>query len=203
MIHTDAAQACLRTNSGEELSMYFRDYRYTGVEDDTIPRGHQAIIPSYRFDCSGCITEWGVDVHKGGATNSKVYTLDLQVWRPSPTDQGCYSLVGNNYFTSVPLEITQVARVTPLPKDWIEVQQGDVIGFFVDNPNNEKNGVVAIEELEGSPQARYTMDEVWYGDIRQYTPSNSECPYSIGTQSNAILNTMRMAAPVISLAISK
>ena len=140
--------------------MYFRDYRYSTVEDDTIPRGHQAIIPSYKFICSGYITEWAVDVHRGGGANSGHYTLDLQVWRPSPTDQGCYSLVGNNRFTSVPLEITQVAKVTPSPQDCcIEVRLDDVLGFFVDNPNNEKNGVVAIDEIDDD-LTMYSRDEV-------------------------------------------
>ena len=144
-----------------------------------------------------------MDVHRGGGANSRHYTLDLQVWRPSPTDQGCYSLVGNNRFTSVPLEITQVAKVTPLPQDCcIEVQPDDVLGFFVDNPNNEKNGVVAIDEIDNDP-TMYSLDEVWYGNVQGYMPSDSECPYPIGTHNNAVLNTLRMAAPVISLAMSK
>ena len=148
------------------MRTYFKDYRYTDVEDDTISRGHQAIIPSYKFACSGFITGWAVDVHKGGGANSGFYTLDLQVWRPSPTvddstGTGCYSLVGNNRFTSVILE-NQVAKVTPLPEDCcIQVQRNDVLGFFVDNPNNEKNGVVAIDD-----PTVYSKDIVWYGDIR-------------------------------------
>ena len=68
---------------------------------ERIPRPHQAITPSYKFDCDqmcGSITEWGVDVCRDGrihqplshADNSSLsvprpYTLGLQVWRPSPT----------------------------------------------------------------------------------------------------------------------
>jgi guanyl-specific ribonuclease Sa len=93
--------------------------------------------------------------------------------------------------------------VTPLPEDCcIQVQPDDVLGFFVDNPNNEKNGVVAIDRIDGDP-IMYSSDKVWYGNIQGYTPSDSECPYSVGTQTGAILNTMRGAAPVISLAMSK
>lgn len=44
---------------------------------------------------------------------------------------------------------------------------------------------------------------MWYGNIQGYTPSDSECPYPVGTQTDAILNTMRSAAPVISLAMSE
>ena len=198
----DVGQQCVLTNNGQGLESYFRDYRYNGVEDDTIPRGHQAIIPSYRFGCSGCITEWGVDVHRGGVANSRRYTLDLQVWRPSPTvddstGTGCYSLVGNNRFTSVDLGTTQLAQVAPLPNDRIQVQPGDVLGFFVDNPNNEKNGVVALKD---NP---YSADIVWFGNVEGYVVSNSECPYPVRSHSDAILNTMRRAAPVISLFMSK
>ena len=77
-----------------------------------------------------------------------------------------------------------------------------MLGFFVDNPNNEKNGVVAINEIADDPTV-YSKDKVWYGNIQGYTPSDSECPYPVGTQTDAILNTMRNAAPVISLAMSE
>ena len=71
-------------------------------------RHHQAIIPSYKLVCGGMcgnITEWGVDLQPGGNNHQMAYTLDLQVWRPSPTvddstGTGCYSLVGNNRFSS-------------------------------------------------------------------------------------------------------
>ena len=56
-----------------------------GIE---ITRHNSATIPSYKFDCNqlcGNITEWGVDVHQG---EDVIYTLDLQVWRPSPTACG-------------------------------------------------------------------------------------------------------------------
>ena len=61
------------------------------------------------------------------------YTLDFQVWRPSPTvstssGAGCYSLVGSNKFTSISLA-NGLARVTPSPQDYIQFQSGDVLGF--------------------------------------------------------------------------
>ena len=106
------------------------------IEDNRITVGHQAIIPSYEFVCDqmcGNITEWGVDVAPGGRMHQMVYTLDLQVWKPSPTvddssGTGCYSLVGNNRFTSISLGDDQVARVSPSPQDYIQFQPGDVLG---------------------------------------------------------------------------
>ena len=60
-----------------------------------------------------------MDVHPGGGNRQNEYTLDLQVWRPSPTvddstGAGQYSLVGNNRFTSISLS-DQVAIVRPGP----------------------------------------------------------------------------------------
>ena len=108
------------------------DYRNSDLTSVIIPELHQAIIPSYRLTCCGNITEWEVDV--GGGGHDMVYTLYLQVWRPSPTVQttGCYSLVGNNRFTSVPL-FNQVAVVTPLSEARIKFQPGDVLGFSLEN----------------------------------------------------------------------
>ena len=76
------------------------------------------------------------------------YTLDLQVWRPSPTvddstGTGCYSLVGNNRFSNIDLS-DGVARITPSPQDYIQFQPGDVLGFYVEDANDGDNGVVAL-----------------------------------------------------------
>ena len=72
----------------------------------------------------GNVTEWGVDVHNGNNDHQNTYTLDLQVWRPSPTvndstGTGQYSLVGNNRFTSISLS-EELAIVTPSPQDYIQ-----------------------------------------------------------------------------------
>ena len=73
-----------------------------------------------------------MDVHPGGGGYQNYYTLDLQVWRPSPTFTGTgqYSLVGNNRFTNISLS-GGVAIVTPSPQDYIQFQPGDVLGFYI------------------------------------------------------------------------
>ena len=86
--------------------------RNRGIE---ITREQQAIFTSYRLNCCGNITQWGVDVDDGDRDGQ--YSLNLQVWRPSPTvddstGASCYSLVGNNRFTSIsPLNSPGVATV--------------------------------------------------------------------------------------------
>ena len=166
-----------------------------------ITRQQQAIIPGYQFVCGqtcGNITEWGVDVFPGGGSSQGTYTLDLQVWRPSPTvddstGTGCYSLVGNNRFTSISLS-NAVAVVTPSPQDYIQFRSGDVLGFYVEEARDNAHGVVLVA---GDNFNRRT---VWYANIApsMATSRDGNCPYSVG--NNGILNTpIRGIAPVISV----
>ena len=178
---------------------YFDDY-----DDDRIQRYHQAIIPSYRFDCRdqicGNITEWGVDVRGDGGGHQNTYTLDLQVWRPSPTvddstGTGCYSLVGNNRFTSISLD-NGVAEplIVPSSSDYIQFRPGDVLGFYVEEARGDNDAVVILTRPNS-----FTSELVWYASIAQNmaTSQNGDCPYSVG--SSGVLNTLTQAAPVISI----
>ena len=136
------------------------------------------------------------------------YTIDFQVWRPSPTmnnstGAGCYSLVGNNRFTSISLS-GGVARVTPSPQDYIQFQPNDVLGFYIESANpvtsRPPNGLV----LQTNP-ARFTSELVWFASIAPSVAASQNrdctCPYSVG--SNGILNTLTRAAPVISIGKSE
>ena len=190
------AQDCPQSGNGDGLPA-FQDYR--SGEDDRITVGHQAIIPTYKFDCNqmcGNITEWGVDVQPGGGRHDGLYTLDLQVWRPSPTvdestGRGCYSLVGSNRFTSISLA-NDLARVTPSPQDYIQFQPGDVLGFYVERGRDDNNGVNVLNARSN--------DIVWYGEIDSPTSTRGSCPYSVG--GDGALNMITQAAPVISIATS-
>ena len=179
------------------------DYRNSELRSETIPELHQVIIPSYRFTCCGNITEWGVDVHPAGGMHDGLYNLDLQVWRPSPTVQttGCYSLVGINRFTSVPLP-NQVAEVTPLPREQIEFQPGDVLGFNLENTDGDDGGVVLLMDSSEQGDSGYETEEVWYADFSNPVIAG-ECQLVVGSQPGRMLNTMTSAAPVISVAYGK
>ena len=135
-----------------------------------------------------------------GSRFDEVFTLDLQIWRPSPTVEttGCYKLVGNNSFTSVELR-NRVARVTPLPQQGIKFQPGDVLGFYVESSQKE-GGVVLLSDLNIGGDNRYETEEVWYARRPGFS-SISSCPYPVG--SSQILSTFTRAAPVITPMISK
>ena len=179
-----------------------RGYGNNGLD---ITRKHQAIFTSYRMNCSGTITEWGIDVNSGafnGVNNrSRKYSLDFQVWRPSPTvnsstGTGCYSLVGNNRFANIsPIVSPGVAIVTPSPQDCISFQPGDVLGVYVEHASVADDGVVVLIS------DTFSSDNVWYGSIEETTSQNGDCPYSVG--NNGVLNTFTRGAPVISIQTSE
>ena len=150
-----------------------------------------------------------MDVHPGGGGHQNRYTLDLQVWRPSPTvndftGAGQYSLVGNNRFTSISLS-DQVAVVTPSPQDYIQFQPGDVLGFYVDctECNTNNRGDVSCTKCPYDPGVvvltspiSFTSELVWFASIAP-TLTTSQTTYSIGSSGN--LDTSTRAAPVISI----
>ena len=197
---SDTAQGCSLQTGNENGLPEFED-----INRDVLGRRRQAIISSYKFGCPGqdlmCgnITEWGADLHPGGGGHDDgAYSLDFQVWRPSPTvddstGTGCYSLVGNNRFTSISLS-GGVAQVTPSPQDYIQFQPGDVLGFYVEEARDEENGVVVLTE-----PSSFTSELVWYASIApaMATSQNGDCLYSVG--SNGVLDTSTRAAPVISI----
>ena len=118
------------------------------------------------------------------------------------TGTGCYSLVGNNVFTSISLS-GGIARVTPSPQDYIQFRPGDVLGFYIENasiraPGENPNGLV----LQTSP-SRFTSELMWYASVAPTlaTSQNGDCPYSVG--SSGVLNILTRAAPVISITASK
>ncbi len=204
-----AAQSCIQGRSGDGLPP-LQNY---GRIDSRITRSHQAIIPSYKFDCNqmcGNITEWGVDVEPGGGRDDMEYTLDFQVWRPSPTVEdstgtGCYSLVGNNRFTSISLTNNMnIARVTPSPQDYIQFQVGDVLGFYVEDARGDDNGVVILTTYSDASRmiTSFFSELVWYAKIEPgmatLSSQNGDCPYSVGS-NGGVLDTSTGAAPVISI----
>ena len=162
-----------------------------------IQHQHQAIIPTFKFNCCGVITAWGVALnpldHK--------YNVDLQVWRPSPTatrsDSACYSLVDNFYATSSDLPSNRLVTVSLSPTNYINFQPGDVLGVYVEShmgDSNHDNGVILGNGMSGNT--------VWYGSVtRQGLALQSDtCPYPIGT--NGILSSSTQAVPILSIATS-
>ena len=178
-------EQCLQQDEGRQLPD-FKDMASNGA---SIYRRHQAIIPTYKFECCGNITEWGVDVHP---SNDRIYALHLQVWRPSPTvddstGTGVYHLVGDNRFSSISIG-NGVARVTPSVGDRIQFSSGDVLGFYLANAQNNRRRVIAVTT------GTFTSHTVWHASV---APPNESTEFSAG--SNGTLNTLLNGAPVLSI----
>lgn len=162
------------------------------------------IIPSYRFECCGSVTEWGIRVRlkrKSLFNNS----LEFQVWRPSPSvnTTGCYTLVGSNSFINIhPTDRT--TTVTPLPHDQIQVQPGDVVGFYItsNSSSNTTLGDVAITRTQTlNSDGNSHPEEVWLAKRATLVPHHSMCPYPVGVSGG--LDTFTTGAPVVTALLSK
>ena len=148
-----------------------------------------------------------MDVQPGGQGDELQYTLNLQVWRPSPTVQttGCYSMVGANLFTSVSL-ISRVVLVTPFPQEQIQFQPGDVLGFYVESALGDGRGVVVLNDLNTQGDRGYETEEVWHANIARAALSVQDCLAPVGSPvpgRQRILTESTNAAPVISVSYSK
>ena len=133
--------------------------------------------------------------------NSMAYDITFQVWRPSPTviDAGCYSLVGQNAFTSFTFSGGGFVQLSPTPpmQAFIIAQPGDVIGYYT---NSRKNADEGIQLERGSD---FTLNTIWYLDIAGGSPApvTNEYPLSVG--ANGYLTNSTNAAPMLKISTCK
>ena len=165
-----------------------------------LPNGRQAIVTSYQFQCCGDITAWQTYVEPSGANQQDgAYTIHFQVWRPSPTvdsnGAGCYSLVGENRFTSITL-INRAVSETPEPTNIISVQPGDVVGYYVLSNRGDNDGI-QMDSGDDSINIYYNEDNG--GNPILLGPDS--CPVRAG--DGGVLTSSTNAAPQLSIDISK
>ena len=103
----------------------FRDF---GKHTPSLLVGIQALVPEYKFTCTGVITKWGLAIKKLGR-----HRIDLQVWRLKEGIQGAYTLVGTNSFNLQPEMGQRLLYLMPNNGEQIAVQPGDVVGFYLEN----------------------------------------------------------------------
>lgn len=195
---------CLRANNENGLPNY--QGTELGLKSVIFPLQHQAIIPSYKFQCCGTVTEWAVSIaSNGGSNDSTMDILSLQVWRPSSSvnETGCYNLVGNNNFSSVSLESdSEMTSVTPLPHEQIHFQPGDVLGFYMENGQGVEytsSGVMMLCDLNEQGDRGYETEEVWYATNLVF--SNAQCLAAVGP--GRLLDSSTNVAPIIAVSYSK
>ena len=191
----------------------------------------QAIVPAYRFNCSGRVAEWGACVQPGGSSNSQFY-IQFQVWRPTGTG-GCYELVGYNIplddaneeernisdsgtiieregFLSPPGDnYDPLHRCVVLPvreSKQIDFMEGDVVGYYVDRfmnkmGNDDDRDDGGIQWIDDSEVEVYFRDDLPREDIK--SQYGSSCGFQVSDETIDLhtLGTTSTNAPVISVSI--
>ncbi|XP_064405922.1 uncharacterized protein LOC135350959 isoform X3 [Halichondria panicea] len=89
--------------------------------------GIQALVPAYQITCNGTLVQWRVATVRGGQ-----HSVHLQVWRPVQ-EAGSYRIVGENSFNIKPQGTHNLFSLIPSKKDLIGVQEGDILGFYLEN----------------------------------------------------------------------
>ena len=172
-------QGCLQPAAGVEIPI-------VDAGSCILPNSTQAIITSYRFNCCGTIESWEAAVHPdGGGHRDGGHTIHFQVWRPSPTVEidGCYSLVGENRFTSITLNTDDLVSETPEPSNIISVRPGDVVGYYtITNGNNPDEGIQLNDD-----DVLFSTETVWYhtGTDEALMFRGEMCPFPVSASSNS------------------
>ena len=204
--------------SVDNLPSPFGDRRDDDARSEVPDRDRfQAIVSAYTFQCSGRVTEWRACVQPGGSSSFQYY-IQFQVWRPN--GGGCYSLVGFNRPVgsdgedgflsppgddSDPLHRCVVLSVTEEDQQ-IEVQPGDVVGYYVDHDNDDQtDNNAGIQWIEGGNNVVvHYIDDLPRGDIKSHYALGgsdpTECGFQISGNSNSYsLSESMFATPIISL----
>ena len=162
-----------------------------------LPGPVQAIVPAYTFTCHGNITLWGACLRPGGRLDR--YDITFQVFRPSPVGVGCYDLIGSNLLDDgVPGDTgTNIDRCVVLtdipPENQIQVQPGDVVGFYTihyRNGDQDDGGVQLNKDV--------TTVTVW-SSSNDIAVSPDMCQYQISEN----LDSSSTSAPVLTAQVGK
>ena len=219
---------CIHCSAGQQQQCSVDNLPEFGTTDgrDRPDRDRfQAIVPAYTFQCTGRVTEWRACVLPGGTTREQYY-IQFQVWRPTANGvEGCYELVDYNKpldstsiieaegFLSPPGDNGPLDRCVVLPvreSQQIEVQPGDVVGFYVDHfkdGNDETDG--GIQWIDSTEVTVYYTEDIARVDIkRQYAlfpiePSSCGFQVSDETSNSHLLSQSASSAPIISLSFSE
>ena len=183
----------------------------------------QAIVPDYRFQCSGKVIEWGACVQPGGMGHVEQYYIQFQVWEPTEIN-GCYRLVGFNvpedavvveeYLVPPDNGMNRCVVLTVREERQIMVQPGYVVGYYVDyfrkdegDSDNEDRNDGGVQWIEGGNNMMvHYSDEVPRNNLVQYYAIGgidpNSCGFELTTTSDRYTLTVSISAtPIISLSV--
>lgn len=193
------AQGCLQP-ADSRRRIPFSDFGSEGTSG--LPKGSQAIVTSYQFQCCGNITAWQTYVLTKNVCGGCIVIVHFQVWRPSVSvlADGCYSLVGEVIYRNITSRDGLVNR-TLQPDNFLTVEPGDVVGFYTSEREESRGGRIQLDR-------NYHNESIWFttNPYRGFDLSGEPCPYQVGrvhSERNGALQYFRSLAPVLSVEISK
>ena len=176
-----------------------------GDNAELLPSESQAIITSYQFQRCGNITGWQTYVHPYSETYRKgAYSIVFQIWRPAlgVDRDGCYSMEGEDRYEDIELyeETGGLVNRTLEPADYLRVQPGDVVGYYMSHRDRENRR----EGIQHALREQKKKERVWY---LTNTPENylvtgpQACLFNVGT--SGILSSLADSAPVLKVQIGR
>ena len=204
-----AEQSCLQASNGDRPLPNF--VRPGGIREPKFKVNPiQAIITSYRFNCCGLVTEWRAFVDRSDLYSLfYTYTISFQVWRPILLNNtNCYNLTGINHFSRIPLARSSssdrgIATGTVSASERIDVQPGDVIGFYLTvrrlfTGSKLNNGIQFAGDNDNDPD--YRNESVWSaaGPMIERPTVGSLC-----AGPDRVLNSFTDRAPLITVTVCK
>lgn len=144
-------------------------------------------------------------VQPQGQDDVREYSIDFQVWRPTPTvgvadvDGGCYSLVGQNRFPGVTFSNDGLVSVEPERSNWISVRPGDVLGYFVGAGGGGGGGGRSSGDNGIQMDASFEKDVVFYAE----SGANLGGSGFLSVGAGGLLTSSLRAAPIISIHLSE
>ena len=177
----------------------------------------QAIVPDYRFQCSGKVTEWGACVLPGGTGRDEQYYIQFQVWEPTEIN-GCYRLVDFNvpedavvaeeYLVPPDNDMDRCVVLTVREERQIMVQPGYIVGYYVDyfRDGGEDRDNGGVQWIRGGNMMIHYSDEVPRNNLEQYYAIGGRDPASCGFELTTVndrysLTIATSATPIISLSV--
>ncbi len=122
------------------------------------------------------------------------YTLNFQVWRPQKSGQeSCFSLIGSNFGQNL-RPTRRCVTLDVSENDWIEVEPGDVVGFYSEHIGRNRGGVVVDRSSVGVT--------TWYEEEASTCQDPLACSLSIGSAGD-LQSSERDGAPVITAAVGR
>ena len=114
---------------------------------------------------------------------------------------GCYAMQGTNHFSPISLADYATADrgiVTgvPLESERIEVQPGDVVGFYLES-SRFTNGIQFARDVDNT--SPYTDETVWFATGSLTPRPEATCMYPVGT--SGLLNSSTNLAPLITATV--